>query len=213
MLHCGDLCNVFCFRIICLAAIFGLRASRSHPAAFDRWEDSHSIWPVTVRSCADVVLTTQSNYEIWWVLVNQAQAHRAKEDVRGHPDTPKPIEHQNPSLTPPPWTVPKFFGLFICSPAALVKFKQLTGEQLLFMINLLKTDCTQEAVYQSHSQQFASSEHGGAFNSFTADLLLRIWRRPKWVEKWFTYKMVTCLLYSTFFNCRQVVWKEVIAAF
>lgn len=98
MLQCGNLCNVFCFRIIFLAAIFGLRASRSHPAAFDRWEDSHSIWPVTVRSCADVVLTTQSNYEIWWVLVNQAQAHRAKEDVRGQPDTP--CEHSFQKICP-----------------------------------------------------------------------------------------------------------------
>lgn len=98
MLQCGNLCNVFCFRIIFLAAIFGLRASRSHPGAFDRWEDSHSIWPVTVRSCADVVLTTQSNYEIWWVLVNQAQAHRAKEDVRGQPDTP--CEHSFQKICP-----------------------------------------------------------------------------------------------------------------
>lgn len=38
-----DLRNLFCFGIIFLAAIFGLRASHSHPAAFDRGEDSHSI--------------------------------------------------------------------------------------------------------------------------------------------------------------------------
>lgn len=108
----------------------------------------------------------------------------------------KPIEDQHPSLTPTPSTVPKFFGLFMCSPAALVRCRQSTGEQLLLMIN---TYCTQEALYQSLWQQFASSEHGGAFNSFTADLLLRIWKRPKWVEKLSTYEMVTCLLYFTFF--------------
>lgn len=41
-----------------------------------------------MRSCVGVVLTTQSNHEIWLGLVNQAQARRAEEEIRGHPDSP-----------------------------------------------------------------------------------------------------------------------------
>lgn len=255
---------MFCFGIILNAAIFGLRASRSHPAVLDRWEDSHSIWPVTVRLRVGVVLTTPSNREIWFGLVNQAQAWGAKEEIRGHPDrlcdhgfqkmichreilevlitlrqqkgthkddicytyrfffktfylfvvcqlegakinilvgfkrSLKSIEHQHIRFTQTPWTVAKYLRLLVFSPAALVKFEQLTGERLFLMMNPWK--------HTVHNQLRSKTTHSFPTVNIVKRLaaLLPISSSgsggdEQRIEKLSTYNMVTCLLYSTFF--------------
>lgn len=87
-LQCGISCDVFCFGMMFHAAIFRLHASRSPPAVFDRWEDP-TVSDLSRWGRVSVWFsTTESNHEIRWGLVNQAQVRKAKEEIRGHPDSP-----------------------------------------------------------------------------------------------------------------------------